>query len=252
MTVWNGKPIESLDTSHIERILAACQRGTWSDGRPCNVRGETQQALRKELRSRGSGVFVDDEPDPPPGIWPPSPPKYDDVLNAMGYAPPPIPPPMPWSPPVNTKTPLFPSMKDESLEPKGNRLIEKLTEEVRILRATLEDRDSVVRQLTRRLERQKQANEQMRDEMRERERERNRVDQPMAKRLASMERRASGADLEDIEPAELIAWWRNELDDCSGAVVRGLNRLLGLAARGIDVKTIRPRNFKRPGIKRDD
>jgi len=253
VTLWNGKPIEELESSHIERILSACQRGVWADGRPCRVRFETQRALREELKSRGSGDFLPEKVEPPPGVFAPPvpPPKYDDVLNAMGYAPPPIPPPIPWSPPVKTKIPMFPSLKDESLEPKGNRLVEKLQAEIDELRETLADRDSVLRQLTRRLTRQKNANDQLREEMEARAKERDRVNQPMAKRLEGMERRASGDDLEDIDEAALIAWWREEIEDCSGALVRGLNRLLGLAARGIDVKTIKPRQRKRPGIQRD-
>lgn len=246
MNLWNGKPISSLDTSHIERILSASRRGAWADGKPCRVRPETLDVLRSELRSRGSGDFVT-----PQGkydaVEPVAPPNYDDQLAAMGYAPPPIPPPQPWSPTVKTKLPLFPSASTESMDPKGERLIEKLREEIAALTEDIGDRDSVIRQLTRRLTRQQDANDRLRIEMKAQDR----VNQPMAKRLEAMERRAAGDDLEDIDETALIAWWREEVEDCSGVLIRGLDRLLNLAARGIDVKTIRPRKLRRPGIQKD-
>jgi hypothetical protein len=191
----------------------------------------------------------------PDDVDPIPPPDYAAQLASMGYTPPPPPQAIggkaPWSPQVKTKLPLFPSIASEAMEPKGSRLIEKLREENKELKTVAKEAAKAAAFLERRVDKQQAVIDGLRIELRDERRGRNRVDQPMAKRLEAMERRAKGDDLEDIEESELIAWWRDELSDCSGALVRGLTRLLNLAARGIDVQTIKPRKPKRPGIQRD-
>lgn len=249
--VWNGKPIEELDSEHIKRILAAEARGVWASGKPCTVGYFLANKLRDLLTLRG------DKPDgpPPPTIlmFPdPPPPDYSAQLAAMGYVPPPPPPagaPAPWSPQVRTKLPIFPSIADEPMAAKGSRLVSKLEDENRTLQLEVDETLALLRTERRKAERL--AREQ---------READRVNQPMAKRLEAMERRANSADLEDIDEVSLIAWWREEIEDCSGALVRGLNRLLSIATKGndalraIDAQSIQPRKpqpRRGPGIQRD-
>ena len=257
MAIWNGKPISALDTSHIERILSAVKRGAWGDGRPCAVRLETARELRWELKRRGARSFKPDKPKVSDDVEQVEPPNYDAQLAAMGYVPPPAPIPAPWSKPwqpAPQQPSRFPSVAAESMEPKGAKLAAKLQAENEELTAQLLEATKASAYLERRAERLADTLARLKDEEEERALERKRKDreaQPMYRRLRGLERRAESADLEDITESELIAWWREELEDCNGALVDGIRRLLNVAGRGIDVQTIKPRKLRRPGIQKD-
>jgi len=140
------------------------------------------------------------------------------------------------------------------MEPKGAKLAAKLQAENEELTAQLLEATKASAYLERRAERLADTLARLKDEEEERALERKRKDreaQPMYRRLRGLERRAESADLEDITESELIAWWREELEDCNGALVDGIRRLLNVAGRGIDVQTIKPRKLRRPGIQKD-
>ena len=248
MRFWNGKPIESLESSHIERILAAVKRGAWADGKPCRVDQETAIAMRLELRTRSEDEFVPEAPEDLSVTFgePVAPPDYSNQLAAMGYVPPPPPiaVPAPWSPPVRTKLPTFPSVTAEPMESKGQRRIEELELLVSDLKLEL-------RNAERRTERLREAAERLKVQRDMALKADRREEQGEAKRLLLMRRRAEGADLMDIEEADLLAWWTEELRGCGGALVEGLERVIRAAYRGMSVRDIKPRKLRRPGIQED-
>jgi len=265
--MWQGRPISSLETNHIERILSACRLGTWGSGKPCRVSPATERVLGLELAKRRRGPAVQTADQTPSGQDSPfaAPlPDYSAALDAMGYEPPPPPLPAPWSEPAARVAPLgkFTSVGVDPMDAlRGTRLIEKLQEELaaatrrfddaeraeaRARRSSadlLDTRDRRIAQLQRELARERRAQTARKADVDER------TERAAARSHATRERRAKAAKLDTIGEQDLTAWWRAEVGECDGVLADGLRRLLGMAARGVDMQ--QPRRIRRPGIVKD-
>ncbi|HET6494668.1 MAG TPA: hypothetical protein VFH61_04780 [Thermoleophilia bacterium] len=275
---WQGEPLGKLETSHITRILEAVRRGTWSSGGPCRVPGFVAEAMRVELRVRGEvdrgratkepvrgweTEEVDQSQAKQGNLFPSTPPDYTTALDAMGYTPPPLPLPAPWSPQATPEpSRKFTSTAREPMDTlKGDRLIAELQDEIQALRERnemqaklLTNGKKALRDAQIAAEREMRTLRRQRDDAqakaaRERGTLRNAKNRDDAK-LRSIRRAARDVDLDEIEEPALIAWWRSEIAaDWPELECLAISRLLAIAARGIDATALVPRRRRARGRK---
>jgi hypothetical protein len=260
--VWNGKPISSLDTAHIQRILEAAARGTWSSGKPCFVPPTTAQRLREELERRIRQEMMKVQLEQQRIAFEAA---LEQAQKPLPPLPKPVPPPPPWK--IPAPAPL-PSTKYPTWVESAAAEVDRITSAMGIppemftitpdKPAAAEDPDRWRNQyrraqrLNERLE--KRINElgdevaRLRRELRDKERQA----RSQGNKLKALARAAKSYKLDELDDQALLSWWHTELADWPGYLGAAFRRVVVMASEGLGVKGIRPRKIKRPGIGNDE